>query len=211
MLAFITNHSFLLGQLFGVLAMITAILMYQFKKHRTIMLLMLLCSAFWCVHFAFLGAMTGVIMNVINVVRALVFTQRDKPWCDKKWVPAALVAASAVAAVCTWENVYSLLPCIASVAATLGSWQKDTQKLRLFTIVVCVCWFAYNAVKGSWAGMANELFVLFSVLIALWRFHFHGDTATPEATGSEEPPQTAPDGADEANETETEVTVAENA
>ena len=182
-MSFITAHTVLIGQLFGILAMITALIMYQFKKHRTIMLLMLLCSTFWCIHFAFLGAMTGVIMNVINVARALVFTQREKPWCSKLWIPAAFTAASVVAVICTWESAYSLLPCVASIAATLGSWQKNTQRLRLFTIVVCVCWFAYNAIKGSWAGMANEIFTLFSVLLALWRYHFHGEPEAADENG----------------------------
>lgn len=192
MLTFFSNHTFLIGQLFGVLAMITGILMYQFKKHKTIMLLMLLCSTFWCIHFAFLKAATGVVMNVINVARAMVFTQRDKPWCEKKWVPAAFSVASVIAVIFTWEGIYSLLPCVASIAATIGSWQKDTQKLRLYTIVVCIGWFTYNAIKGSWAGMANELFIFFSVLTALWRFHFYGtEEPAPAQPAEEEAPEQA--------------------
>ena len=201
-MSFIAAHTALIGQCFGILAMITSILMYQFKKHRTIMLLMLLCSALWCIHFAFLGAMTGVIMNLINVVRALVFTQREKPWCGKVWVPAVFAAASVAAVIFTWDGPYSLLPCVASVAATVGNWQKDTQRLRLFTIIVCVGWFAYNAVHGSWAGMANEIFTFFSVLLALWRYHFHGETEETEAEQEDDEADEAQDDAPAAGASE---------
>ena len=182
MAAFISAHTFLIGQIFGFAAMATAIAMYQFKKHRTIMLLMLLCSALWCAHFAFLGSATGVVMNVINVARALVYTQRDKKWGAKPWIPAVFIAASVVTVIFTWDGVWSLLPCAASVCATLGNWQTDTQKLRLYTVGVCAGWFFYNLIQHSWAGMANEIFTLFSVAIALWRYHFHppGEPERPE-------------------------------
>ena len=51
MIAFLQAHSFLIGQIFGFGAMFVGIIMYQFKKHRTIMLLMMLCASLWCLHF----------------------------------------------------------------------------------------------------------------------------------------------------------------
>ena len=155
---FFAAHPVLIGQCFGILAMITSILMYQFKKHRTIMLLMLLCSGLWCIHFAFLGAMTGVIMNVINVIRAVVYTFRGKKLASGRYIPAIFIAASVLTVILTWDNAWSLLPCAASICATLGNWQTDTQRLRILTIPVCVCWFVYNMINGSAAGMANGCF-----------------------------------------------------
>lgn len=178
MAAFLSTHAFLIGQIFGFAAMGVAILTYQFKKHRTIMLLMLLCAALWCGHFAFLGSATGVVMNVVNVARALVYTQRDKKWGSSPWIPAVFILAAAVTVIFTWDGVWSLLPCAASVCATLGNWQTNTQKLRLYTIGVCAGWFFYNLVQHSWAGMANEICTLCSVLVALWRYRLPPVTET---------------------------------
>lgn len=47
---FFETHSYL-TQIFGFSAMAVGIIMYQFKKHRTIMVLMTLCSALWCLHY----------------------------------------------------------------------------------------------------------------------------------------------------------------
>lgn len=172
MAALISDPTFLIAQAFGFAAMATAISMYQFKKHRTIMLLMVLCSGLWCAHFAFLGSATGVVMNVINVARSLVYTRREKPGWDKAWIPAVFVAASVITVIFTWDGIWSILPCAASVCATMGSWQKNTQRLRLYTVGVCLGWFFYNLVHYSVAGMVNEVFTLTSVLIALWRYRF---------------------------------------
>ena len=170
MLSFLSAHAYVFAQIFGFCAMATAISMYQFKKHKTIMLLMVLCSSLWCVHYAFLGLVTPIFMNVINVLRSVVYSRRDKKWASGLYVPVFFPAAAIVSAALTWENAWSLLPCVASVCATVGNWQTDTQRLRLLTIPVCVCWFIYNLVNHSVAGMANETFTFISVLVGLYRY-----------------------------------------
>jgi hypothetical protein len=62
-----------------------------------------------------------------------------------------------------------VLPLIASVFAIVAQWQTNVKYLRLLTIPVCVCWFIYNINNQSWAGTANEVFVLISIIIALIR------------------------------------------
>ena len=181
MAAFISGHAALIGQCFGFAAMATGMLMYQFRRYRTIMLLMVLCSGLWCLHFAFLGKLTGVVMNVINVARAVVYARREKKWANSNLWPALFILLAALTVVFTWENAWSVLPCLASVCATLGNWQKDTQKLRLYTIGVCAGWFVYNAVSGSIAGMANEAIVFGSVIVGLIRYRKRGDAPPPAA------------------------------
>ena len=170
MQAFLASHAYLISQIFGFAAMGVAILQYQFKKHRTIMLLMVLCSALWCAHYLFLGKMTAVFINLVNVLRSAAYTQREKKWGKSPLIPAGFILAAALICALTWENGWSLLPFFATVCATLGGWQTDTQKLRLYTLGVCGNWLVYNAVNRSIAGAANEIFTLVSVLIALWRY-----------------------------------------
>ena len=169
MIAFLQAHSFLIGQIFGFGAMFVGIIMYQFKKHRTIMLLMMLCASLWCLHFVCLGKYTAVFMNLLNVARSVVYSFRGRRWADSKVIPAVICGASLVISICTWEGPLSLLPAVASVSSTLANWQTDTRKLKLLTIPVCAGWFVYNLFGHSYAGMANETFVFVSVLVALYR------------------------------------------
>ena len=169
MLSFIQSHSFVIGQAFGFAAMATGIIMYQFKKHPTIMLLMMLTAGLWCLHFVCLGKYTAVFMNLLNVARSVVYSFRGRRWADSKAIPAVICGASIVISICTWEGPLSLLPAAASVFSTLASWQTDTRRLKLLTIPVCAGWFVYNLFGKSYAGMANETLVLASVFIALYR------------------------------------------
>lgn len=170
MAAFFTAHSYLFSQIFGFAAMGTAILTYQFNKQKTVNRILMLVALLWCAHYACLGLITPIVMNVLNVVRAGVYAKRDNPRFDRTWVPVAFCILAAVLTVVTWEDWWSLLPGIASVAAAVANWQTDTKKLRAFTVPVCVCWLIYNLFHKSVAGAVNETFTLISIFVAYLRY-----------------------------------------
>lgn len=169
MTAFLTEHSYLLAQICGFVAMATAVSMYQFKRHRTIMILMVVCSFIWCMHYCFLGLFTPVMMNIVNVIRNIVYSFRDRKWAQSKLIPVVFVALSIALAVITWDNIWSVLPLIAAVFTTVANWQTDTKILKYMTIPVCICWFIFNFINHSYAGMANEILALASIIISLTR------------------------------------------
>ena len=170
MAEFFTAHAYLFSQIFGFAAMGTAILTYQFNKQKTVNLILMLVAALWCAHYACLGLVTPIVMNVLNLVRAAIYAKRDKPWANRKWIPIAFCAAAVALTALTWEDAWSILPGVASIAASVANWQTDTKKLRAFTVPVCVCWLIYNAFHRSIAGAANETFTLISIFVAFLRY-----------------------------------------
>ena len=169
MCEFFASHQNLIAQIFGFIAMGIAIAMYQFKRHRTILILMSLCSLVWSLHFACLGLFTPVGMNMINVLRGIVYSFREKKWAQKNIIPAVFIVLCAGSVILTWESIWSILPFIASIFATVANWQKNTRLLKYLSIPVCVCWFIYNISNGSIAGTLNEAFALSSIFIYLIR------------------------------------------
>lgn len=170
MAEFISQHSYLLSQIFGFAAMATAISMYQFKRHRTVMLLMVLCSSLWCVHYAFLGLLSPILMNLVNVVRNFVCSFREKKWCQSIAIPVFFIALTVVLTVISWTGPECLLTMFASAFATVSCWMTDPKKLRYFTYPVCIGWFTYNFINHSIAATCNEAFTFVSVTVALIRF-----------------------------------------
>ena len=108
---FFETHSYL-TQIFGFSAMAVGIIMYQFKKHRTIMVLMTLCSALWCLHYTSMWLFTPVAMNFLNVARSYVCSL-NKEWVHSKAVPIVFIAVSLVLTIVTWQGVWGILPFIA--------------------------------------------------------------------------------------------------
>lgn len=174
MLEFFYAHQNLIAQIFGFIAMGIAMSMYQFKKHKTILIMMAVCASVWSLHFACLGLFTPVGMNLVNVLRSIVCSFRDKKWAQSKIVPAVFLLLCTGSVVLTWESMWSIFPFIASIFATLANWQKNTKLLKLLTIPVCVCWFIYNVANGSLAGSINETLSLISIIVFFIRSRKNG-------------------------------------
>lgn len=170
MAEFFTAHAYLISQIFGIAAMGTAILTYQFNKQKSVNRMLMLVAVFWCAHYACLGLITPIVMNVLNVVRAGIYAKRDSPRFNRTWIPIAFCVLAAVLTAVTWENAWSLLPGAASIAASVANWQTGTKKLRAYTVPVCVCWLIYNVFHRSIAGAANETFTLISIFAAYLRY-----------------------------------------
>lgn len=165
---FFETHSYL-SQLFGFSAMAVGILMYQFKKHRTIMILMTISAALWCLHYGSLRLFTPVAMNFINLARSYVCSY-DKKWAKSKAVPTIFIAVSLALTIATWQGAWDILIFISSIFATVGGWQKNPQVLRILNVLVCLCWLPYNFVNHSWAGLVNNILMLLSIVVALIRY-----------------------------------------
>lgn len=169
MYEFFIQHREIIAQALGFVAMGIAVAMYQFKKHRTILFLLSLCSIVWSLHFAALGLFTPVGLNMLNVVRSVAFSFREKKWAQNNIIPGIFVVLCAGSVILTWESAWSILPFIASIFATIGNWQSNTRMLKYLSIPVCVCWFVYNIANGSIAGTLNETFALISIFVYLIR------------------------------------------
>lgn len=165
---FFQTHSYL-SQIFGFSAIAVGILMYQFKKHKTIMILMTLNAALWCLHYGSLWLFTPVAMNFINLARSYVCSYDNKFACSKA-VPVVFIALSLALTVVTWQGAWDILILVSSVFATVGGWQKNPQILRVSNVLVCLCWLPYNFVNNSWAGIVNNLLTLVSLIVALIRY-----------------------------------------
>lgn len=167
---FLASNINIIAQIFGFGAMGVAILSYQFNKHKSIMLLMVLCTSLWCCHFLCLGLYTAFAINFINLIRSIVYTMRDKKWTQHIAVPISFLIVSLALTVLTYKDLTSILPFIASIFAIFGNWQTNTKRLRFLTLPVCICWFTYNMINGSIPGALNEAFTATSIIVAFIRY-----------------------------------------
>lgn len=141
------------------------------------MILMVLCSSLWCVSYAFLGQLTPILLNLVNVARNITLTFREKKWCQSKIIPVIFIVLSVGLSALTWTGPECLLPMVATIFATVSCWMTDPKKLRYFTYPVCIGWFFYNMILHSYAAMCNELFTFVSITVALVRFHLQDKKA----------------------------------
>ena len=170
---FFTQHSFIIAQIIGFCAMATAITSFQLRKRKSILIFQLICTALWTLHFLVLGNLTGCVLNGVQTVRCVVYYFKEtQKWAQNKLWLYLFLAAGVVVGVLTWENAWSLLPIVGMLISTVSLWMNNPKHIRLLNLPVSAVWLVYDIVCKSYAGVCNEIFLLVSVTMALFRLDY---------------------------------------
>ena len=163
----------------SIIAMILIILSYQFKTQRGILIMQLLGATLFAVHFLMLGAYVGGILNIAAVMRAIVFSNRDKFRAGNIWWTVFFCLGFGAAYVLTFtvfgtaatfgNFVIELLPVIGMIIMTFAFAGDDAKKIRVLGLVNSPCWLIYNLFNLSIGGILCETFSLISITSAFIR------------------------------------------
>jgi len=173
------NHIALLGQIVGLFAMAFNIFSYQ-QKTRERAILFQLCGGFlFAVNFYLLDAIVGSRLNLIAVIRAVVFLNREKLKADHPlWLAGFtlvyLLSYGLTFTVFGTEAVpgnllVEFLPVIGMVATTIGFRHTNAKAIRRFGLVSSPCWLVYNIINFSLGAIICEALSLGSILIGMHR------------------------------------------
>ena len=167
----VINTKTIIAQALGFVALAILIIVFQKNNRKTMLQLMMVAAFLFSVHFFMLGAMTGAAMNLLNVFRSYVFANReDKKWAKHGWWLYVFLFLVAILGIFTWDGYYSALALFAVAVQTFAFWSKNTNVIRLISLIVPPCWFAYNFIVGSIPGMVTEVLILASILVGIYRF-----------------------------------------
>ena len=171
-----------LVQAIGFVGAVLIIISFQCKRSQRLILLQMCSNACFMVQFIFLGGFTGSLTLLISIVRNLVLYNHTKKWAKwRGWLPLLIIAYIA-AVVFTWADVFSILPCIAMITATIGSWARNGRMIRMANLCVsCPCWIIYDLHTFSIAGVLQEAFMMGSVLVSFVRYGWKGLDGDGEA------------------------------
>ncbi len=158
----------LVTQSMGFVGLFFMVISYQFKTRRMILVCKMLGSFAFAVHFALLGSYTGAALNTIGIVGAVLFQYFDNT-NRPLWPPVSMAALFVLAGILTWQGWISVLPIAGMLVGTLARWQRNPQRLRVFSLFAPPLWLTYNVLSGSIAGVINEIVNIASTLIGLWR------------------------------------------
>lgn len=157
-------------QAIGFLGTVLFFLSYQCKNNKD--LFRVQCVSYLCytVHLLLLGAITGGISYVLNTVRSFCLGSRYA-FLKGKTMCGIICALQVAALVLTWEGWWSVLPVAANIAATIGGYTYNGQKIRAVGIFInSPLWILYAVLVGSWAGVLDEIVTEASMLISIYRY-----------------------------------------
>jgi hypothetical protein len=137
-----------------------------------------------CLQYLFLGAYSGLVLNIFGVIRNLIFSNREKSKiCGAKWMPYFLALLMGAVSIFTWEGYHSLFIILGIMINTVCLGICDSQKLRYSILLTCPMIFVYNVFAGAYAGMLNESISTVSAAVGIVRYikaKKHGKLDTEE-------------------------------
>ena len=172
-------------QAIGIVAMALNISAYQFKSKRSILLCLCMGSALFSVNLFLLGAVTGAIMNVLSVIRSLVYVKMDRLPISIKWVNVLFIVTYLISYVLSFtvfeieptakNLLLELLPIISMIAMTFAFATDNSKTVRLAGFISSPCWLIYNIFNLAIGGILCEIITLVSITSALIRIDILGN------------------------------------
>ncbi|MBQ8382669.1 MAG: YgjV family protein [Clostridia bacterium] len=162
----------LIARIVGYVAMATVCLSFQVKNPRGTLWVMAAATGLFSIHFALLGAVTGCILNALNVLRNLAILCTDAHKLSGKIAMHVLSPAYWAA-----PFVFLLLPGVTvgipdfvlGVIMTIASyvfWHQNATSIRVVHFfAVSPGWMVYNVLAGSIPGVITETLNMLSVVV----------------------------------------------
>ena len=164
---------FILGQAFGILALICTVVSMQLKKKRPLMILQTASEAFIVAQYLVKGAFTGSFMAMVSFVRDIIFTKYDKKRTPL-WILLIIYVIMTILTIISWAGPLSLLPYVGSLIYAWSLWYGKTKWIRLGNAVGNSPYLIYTILTGNYALFIMTLLEVISSAIGFLRIDIFG-------------------------------------
>lgn len=161
-----------LWQTFWILAMLIAFSGLLQKDDKKTMKIIMFSMFFWMLHFYFMWVYAALVATFIWIIRILLSLKYKR----NKRIFWAILAATIVWWLMTYENWYSILPIIWSSISAYWYFFFERIKLRFFMFVSSIFWFTFNISTWSIWWIINDfiiqiilIYVMYKMIIKEWK------------------------------------------
>ena len=163
----------MIGQAFGIVAIVLGFLTYQTHTQAKLILLQTLTALSFCIHYGLLGAYAGMAANLIVIVRNTVYDYRLKRNLEGKRIPILFVALQVLVGILMGEAWYSLFIILGIGINSYFMSLKNAQTVRWSILVSSPCVLIYDLFARSIGGTIFETVAVISALIGILRYRKH--------------------------------------
>jgi hypothetical protein len=160
----------LTGQILGVLATVITGISYQMNTKHSLLLVQTAATACTCLAYLFLGAASGFALNVVCIIRNVVFYFQKNSGKGHVAPAIALATVMVVLGALSWQGAVSLLIIVALAANTIFLSFGDPQLLRKSILGTSSLVLIYNIFVFSLGGIANEALAILSSVVGIIRY-----------------------------------------
>jgi len=169
MLSSDTMH--LIGQLFGGIAVLLGFISFQVSSSKKLLLVQIATAAVFCVHYLLIGAISACILNVVGIVRNIIYYHKDKKLFSGRYIPYLFGLIMLISGLLSWQGIFSLFLVSGQVINTVCLSLRDPQNIRKSILVSSPLVLIYDVFAISIGGIIYESVVIISSVIGLYRYH----------------------------------------
>lgn len=172
-------HQALVAQILGIAGMTMNILSFMQKSQKRIIVMQLFGGGLFALNYLLLGSATGAMLNVVAVIRALVYSNKEKFHAEHRgwfygfctsFVLIYILTFAAFGKAPTPANfAIELLPVVSMMIATYAFSLKNAAQVRKLGLVYCPMWLVYNCFVFSIGGILCEAFSICSIFVGYLR------------------------------------------
>ena len=160
----------LAGQIMGWIAALLTFLSYQCKEHKKLIIVQTLSSLSICISYFLLNAWSGMLLNIICILRNFIIYNKDVKIFSYSFWPYVLACIMAVMGIMSWQGPMSLLIVAALAINTIFLYFPNVRNLRKSILITSTMVLIYNAYYTVWGGVVNELIAISSAIIGICRY-----------------------------------------
>ena len=158
---------FYLIQLVGLLGYSTLIFSYFRKTKSEILFMQIISYIMFVIHYYLLGGITGAMCNIIGLIAFIIIYFYDKKGLkNKKTLIFSILPFMIVIPLITYQDIFSILPIIASISVIRAFLFKSEDIIRGVGIIAAICWLLYAIVYNSYVAIVFEIITLITIVIA---------------------------------------------
>jgi len=153
---------FILAQVFGIIAWFLLAISYYRENTKRILFVQLLSILFYCLNYLFLGAFTGIIVIIIELIRDYAYYKTDKD----NLVFLCSIPLYMILAYFSRNDLIELIP----IAASLFEGFTLTKKKYIVVpgaLLVYTLWIVYDMAVMSYTGAVTDAIIVGSNLLII--------------------------------------------
>lgn len=160
----------IIGQILSILSMIIMFASYQLKEQKSLLIVQSVGTTFTALSFLFLNAMSAFLLNIVCVIRNVIFYFQNGESKRSRTVAVILAVIMSGMGALSWQGYHSFLIIVALALNTIFLSYDNPQFLRKTIPFTSSLVLTHNIIVLSIGGICSEFFAILSSIIGLIRY-----------------------------------------
>ena len=152
-----------------VIAVIIGFFSYQMKSQEKLLMLQCATGTVFVFHYLLIGAYAGMAMNIVGIVRVIVYIFRLRRGSNEIVTPIIFATLQAISCIIGWEAWYSIFVFFGIVLNTLAFALPKAEQVRRTILVTSPLVIIYDVFAFSIGGIIYESMAVISSVIGIIR------------------------------------------